>query len=144
LSPNHQNFLAKTFKNRYPVFAAVNCALILVTFFVEQSSTKESTPPKFGNKCKHLRERTGCYIFYNFTVRRRAILHFLQFYSFITFKLRSTTEQMPALVLNQTALSSVYSTSWLLQAHRIFLGNTFVSALLYIVGKFLQRRAQYF
>jgi hypothetical protein len=44
-----------------------------------------TTTPKFGNKCKHLREMH---------ISEHAILHF-----FIIFKLRSTTEQMPALVI---------------------------------------------
>jgi hypothetical protein len=42
--------------------------------------------------------RAQFYIFYNCAVRMHKSLHFLQFYNFITFKLRSTTEQMPALV----------------------------------------------
>jgi hypothetical protein len=66
---------------------------LLLSIFVERSSTKECTrqprpPPKFGHKCKHLRESAQCY---NFTVQ---VCNFIFFYKFILFKLCSTTEQM--------------------------------------------------
>jgi hypothetical protein len=58
---------------------------------------------KFKRAHAHVRaqgEGAQCYIF---TILQfysaRVILCYLQFYNFVTFKLRATTEQMPALVL---------------------------------------------
>jgi hypothetical protein len=65
----------------------------LKTVFLERSSTKERScqPPKFGNKCKDLRARASI------SEHEMGVwfLYFLQFYN----KLRSATEQMPALVI---------------------------------------------
>jgi hypothetical protein len=68
---------------------------VVLGIFVGRSSTKEcSHPPhKFGNECKHLLECAHISAWGTST-----ILHFLCTI-FILFNLRSTTEQMPALVM---------------------------------------------
>jgi hypothetical protein len=63
--------------------------------FVEQSSAKERSrpPPKNGNESKDLRQRA------RISEHEAQFYIFEQFYNVIILKLRSATEQMPALVI---------------------------------------------
>jgi hypothetical protein len=104
--------------DRFHDLEAVSSAQKRKTFLLRKAQPKNAlvttTPNSETNKKFHdsvyvhnrVRGTHNVTFFYNVTILQyaRTIVHFLQFYNFITFKLRSTTEQMPALFIMYTKL----------------------------------------